>query len=106
MATNTRQQTMTRFVHPGNRMSIEKALVSLLGSGLGHVILMASICTSAHCAGIELGSSYVSCALNSASSLNLNNATFIQADVRTADFSGGTVFYIAEAPWLTAIGPL
>jgi Methyltransferase domain len=65
-----------------------------LGSGLGHVTLMASICTSAHCAGIELEPSYVSSARNSARSLNLNNATFIQADAHTADFSGGTVFYL------------
>jgi hypothetical protein len=114
-----------------------------LGSGLGHVTLMASICTGAHCSGIELEPSYVSCALNSARSLKLSNATFIYGDARTADLSGGTVFYlytpftgtilrdvlnslrheavdreirictfgpcmpiIAEAPWLTAIGPL
>ena len=35
-----------------------------LGSGLGHVILMASICTSANCTGIEFEPSYVDCARN------------------------------------------
>jgi hypothetical protein len=65
-----------------------------LGSGLGHVTLMASICTSANCTGIELEPSYVDCARKSARSLNLNNARFIQGDVRAANLSDGTVFYL------------
>lgn len=65
-----------------------------LGSGLGHVILMASICTSAKCTGIELEPSYVDCARNSARSLNLEHAKFIQGDARAADLSDGTVFYL------------
>ncbi len=65
-----------------------------LGSGLGHVTLMASICTSASCTGIELEPSYVDCARKSARSLNLNNVRFIQGDARTADLSGGTLFYL------------
>ena len=65
-----------------------------LGSGLGHVTLMASICTSASCTGIELEPSYVDCARKSARSLNLNNARFIQGDARAADLSDGTVFYL------------
>jgi hypothetical protein len=32
-----------------------------LGSGLGHVTLIASICTSASCTGVELEPSYVDC---------------------------------------------
>jgi len=65
-----------------------------LGSGLGHVTLMASICTMAHCTGIELEPSYVDCAHKSARSLNLNNVRFIHGDVRAADLSHGTVFYL------------
>ena len=65
-----------------------------LGSGLGHVALMVSICTSANCSGIELEPSYVDCARKSARSLNLNNVRFIQCDARTADLSDGTVFYL------------
>jgi len=65
-----------------------------LGSGLGHVTLLASICTSANCTGIELEPSYVDCARKSARLLNLNNVRFIQSDARAADFSGGTVFYL------------
>jgi hypothetical protein len=65
-----------------------------LGSGLGHVTLMASICTAASCTGIELEPSYVNCAQKSARSLNLNNVSFIQGDAREADLSVGTIFYL------------
>ncbi len=65
-----------------------------LGSGLGQVTLMVSICTSASCTGIELEPSYVDCARKSARSLNLNNVKFIQSEVRTADLSDGTIFYL------------
>jgi hypothetical protein len=65
-----------------------------LGSGLGQVTLMASICSAASCTGIELEPSYVNCAQKSARSLNLNNVRFIQGDARAADLSIGTVFYL------------
>jgi histone methylation protein DOT1 len=65
-----------------------------LGAGLGHVTLMASICTSANCTGIELEPSYVDCARKSARSLDLNKPKFFQSDVRTADLADGTVFYL------------
>jgi hypothetical protein len=65
-----------------------------LGSGLGHVPLLASICTLARSIGIELEPAYIDCARQSAQGLNLNNVTFLQQDVRAADFSAGTVFYL------------
>lgn len=65
-----------------------------LGSGLGHVSLLTAICTPARCIGIELETAYVACATRSAQALNISNATFIQQDVRSADFSTGTVFYL------------
>lgn len=65
-----------------------------LGSGLGHVPLLVSICTGARCFGIELEAAYVDCARESAQALNLNNVAFIQRDVRESDLSGGTVFYL------------
>ena len=65
-----------------------------LGSGLGHVTLMASICTRASCTGIELEPSYVECARKCAQSLNLSDAKFVQGDARAADLSCGTVFYL------------
>jgi hypothetical protein len=78
----------------GRTAVTERDFLIDLGSGLGHVTLMASICTSASCTGIELEPSYVDCARKSARSLNLNNVRFIQCDARTADLSDGTVFYL------------
>jgi hypothetical protein len=72
----------------------ERDLLIDLGSGLGHVPLVASICTKARCTGIELEPSYVDCARNSARSLNRNNVRFIQGDARSAELSEGTVFYL------------
>lgn len=72
----------------------ERDLLIDLGSGLGHVPLLFSICTGARCIGIELEAAYVDCARESAQALNLNNVTFIQRDVRESDLSGGTVFYL------------
>jgi hypothetical protein len=78
----------------GRTALTERDFLIDLGSGLGHVTLMASICTSANCTGIELEPSYVDCARKSARSLNLNNVSFIQGDARAADLSDGTVFYL------------
>ena len=65
-----------------------------LGSGLGHVPLLAAICTNARCIGIELEWAYVDCARRSARVLNLPRVTFIQQDARATDFSIGTVFFL------------
>jgi Histone methylation protein DOT1 len=65
-----------------------------LGSGLGHVPLLVSICTCAHSIGIELEGTYVECARQSARRLNLNKVTFVRQDARAADLSSGTVFYL------------
>jgi SAM-dependent methyltransferase len=72
----------------------EKDFLIDLGSGLGQVTLIAAICTGANCTGIELEPAYVECARKSARSLKLNNAAFIQGDVRAADLSVGTIFYL------------
>jgi len=77
----------------GRTALTERDLLIDLGSGLGHVPLMASICSGARCIGIELEPAYVDCARNSARSLDLTNVRFIEGDVRTADLSDGTVFY-------------
>jgi hypothetical protein len=78
----------------GRAALTERDFLIDLGSGLGHVTLMASICTSANCTGIELEPAYVDCARKSARSLNLSNARFILGDVRAADLSRGTAFYL------------
>ena len=65
-----------------------------LGSGLGHVPLLAATLTSARSIGIELEASYVERARQCAQRLNLNRVTFIEQDARAADLSTGTVFYL------------
>lgn len=65
-----------------------------LGSGLGHVPMLASICTEARCVGIEWQSTYIESARQSARSLKLDRVDFTHADARQADLSTGTVFYL------------
>jgi Histone methylation protein DOT1 len=65
-----------------------------LGSGLGHVPILVSICTRAHSIGIELEGAHVECARQSAQRLNVNKVTFVRQDARAADLSSGTVFYL------------
>jgi hypothetical protein len=72
----------------------ERDVLMDLGSGLGHVPLLASICTKASSIGIEMEAAYVVCARTSAQALNLKNVTFIEQDARLADLSVGTVFYL------------
>lgn len=72
----------------------ERDVLVDLGSGLGHVPLLASICTSARSIGIELEPAYIDCARQSAEGLSLTNVSFLQQDARTMDFSVGTVFYL------------
>lgn len=65
-----------------------------LGSGLGHIPLLVSICTDACSIGIELEATYVERARQCAQRLNLSKVTFIHQDARAADLSTGTVFYL------------
>jgi tRNA/tmRNA/rRNA uracil-C5-methylase (TrmA/RlmC/RlmD family) len=65
-----------------------------LGSGLGHVPLLASILTGARSLGIEVEPAYVACARECAERLRLTRVTFVQQDARTADLSTGTVFHL------------
>jgi hypothetical protein len=65
-----------------------------LGSGLGHVPLLVSLCTGARGMGIELEEAYVERARQCAQRLNLKGVTFLNQDARAADLSIGTVFYL------------
>ena len=65
-----------------------------LGSGLGHVPMLVSICTGAQAVGIEREPVYVDGARRSAQALHLDRVTFIAQDAREADLSRGTVFYL------------
>jgi len=73
----------------GRAALTERDFLIDLGSGPRHVALMASICTSANCTGIERDTAYVECARKSARSLNLKNMRFVHGDL-----SDGTVFYL------------
>lgn len=65
-----------------------------LGSGLGHVPLLASLLTGVQSLGIEVEDAYVVSAQQCAQSLHLNRVRFVHQDAREADFSRGTVFYL------------
>jgi hypothetical protein len=65
-----------------------------LGSGLGHVPLLASVCTGASAIGIEIDPLWIATATNCTRNLNLRNVTFLAQDARLADLSTGTVFYL------------
>jgi hypothetical protein len=65
-----------------------------IGSGLGHVALLASMLTGAPSIGIEIEPAYIASAQECARRLHLNDVHFICADARTADLSIGTVFYL------------
>jgi hypothetical protein len=65
-----------------------------LGSGLGHVPMVVSICTGARAIGVEVEPSYVACSRQCAERLNLSRVSFLEADARVADFSIGMVFYL------------
>jgi hypothetical protein len=65
-----------------------------LGSGLGHVALLASMLTGVQSLGIEVEAAYVASAQECAQSLRVSRVRFIQEDARTADLSSGSVFYL------------
>jgi len=65
-----------------------------LGSGLGHVPLLVSICTGATSIGIELDPTWIASAAKCTAALNLHNVTLLTQDARHADLSSGSVFYL------------
>jgi hypothetical protein len=69
-------------------------LVLDLGSGLGHVPLLAHILTGARCRGVEREASYVDIATRAATGLGLDGVSFAEGDARDADFDGVDVFYL------------
>ena len=65
-----------------------------LGAGLGHVPLLAAICSPARCVGIEWEGAYVAAARACAGELGLERVVFAQGDVCAAPLYDGTVFYL------------
>ena len=76
-----------------SKLSSTDLLVDL-GSGLGHVSLLVSILTGIRTLGVEVQSEYVASAQECAHCLYLSQAKFIAEDVRDADLSTGSVFYL------------
>ena len=65
-----------------------------LGSGLGHVPILASLLTGAHCIGVELEPAYIATARECARNLNQRGVEFIRQDAREADLSAATIVYL------------
>jgi len=65
-----------------------------LGSGLGHVTVLASMLTGVRSIGIEVEAAYVASAQECAQGLRISRVRFICEDARAADLSSGTVFYL------------
>jgi Histone methylation protein DOT1 len=90
------QPTPARHILEMIRLSdlAENDVLMDLGSGLGHVPMLASILTGARAMGIEIDAAYVRCARECADNLGLDRVTFVGADAREADLSAGTVFHL------------
>lgn len=65
-----------------------------IGSGLGHVPMLASILTGARVIGIEIDAVFVRCARECAMGLGLDQVTFVEVDARGANLSTGAVFHL------------
>ena len=74
-------------------LSASDTLVDL-GSGLGHVPILASILTAAQCIGIEAEQAYVASARECARSLRLTRVKFVHQDATEPNLASGTVFYL------------
>jgi hypothetical protein len=90
------QPTPARHILQLIRLSALTAADTLvdLGSGLGHVPILASILTGAQAIGIEAESAYVKSARECARSLHLKRVTFVHQNASVANLAGGTVFYL------------
>jgi hypothetical protein len=65
-----------------------------LGSGLGQVPLMVNLLAGIATKGVEYEPAYCAYAERRAGELGLADVTFLNADVRAADLSDGTVFFL------------
>jgi hypothetical protein len=65
-----------------------------LGSGLGHVLMLANILIGAGAMGIELQAPLLERASETARALGLQGVSFVHGDARAADLSAGSVFYL------------
>lgn len=90
------QQTPARIVLElveRARLGPEDVLVDL-GSGLGQVAALASLLSGATARGIEIEPAFAAYAARCAADLGLARVSFVAADARHADLSGGTVYFL------------
>ncbi|MGA8086495.1 MAG: hypothetical protein WCA10_04265 [Terracidiphilus sp.] len=90
------QPTPARHIFQFIRLSAlsESDTLVDLGSGLGHVPILASILTGVQAIGIEAEQAYVDSARECARGLHLDHITFFHQNATDANLSGGTVFYL------------
>jgi hypothetical protein len=90
------QQTPARFAIE----LIDRALVTDndvffdVGSGLGQVAILANLLSGASAEGIEIERGFCDYARMTAAELNLTRVGFQNVDARTANYAGGTVFFM------------
>jgi hypothetical protein len=65
-----------------------------LGSGLGHVVILAALLSGARARGIEIEPAYAAYAERAALALGVQRADFVTADARHAAFDDGTAFFL------------
>ena len=65
-----------------------------LGAGLGQVVILVNILTGVAARGVEIEPVYCEYAQDCASEMGLSRVEFVEADVRDADLSSGTVFFL------------
>jgi hypothetical protein len=65
-----------------------------LGSGLGYAVVLVRLLSEIPARGVEYQRSYNDVARRGTASLGLSDVDFITADVRDADLSDGTIFYL------------
>lgn len=91
------QQTPARIIlELASRANFtEKDIFYDLGSGLGHVPILVHLLTGVKAIGIEYENALDACARACARELKMDHqVTLINMDVRAADLSDGTVFYL------------
>jgi hypothetical protein len=65
-----------------------------VGSGLGRVVLLAALLSTAQVKGIEFEPAYCTYAHQRAQSLRLSRVSCVNVDARQADYTDGTVFFL------------
>jgi len=65
-----------------------------LGSGLGHVVILAHLLSGVTAKGVEVDPGYCEYATRCARELNLSGVEFFHTDAREADYAGGTAFFL------------